>query len=47
MIKHCISHKPFCDARVKRKGKPSLCCRYGWCCFAKPVEGEKLKVEPV
>jgi len=43
MIKVCISHKPNCDARIKRKGKPSLCCRYGWCGWAKPIKANGVK----
>lgn len=38
MIKQCCSHKPKCNARIKRLNKPSLCCKYGWCGWANPVE---------
>lgn len=46
MIKQCISHKPKCGARIKRRHKPSLCCKYGWCEYAQPVpELEPLVIE--
>ena len=43
-IKICKSHKPYCEARVKRVGKPSLCCRYGWCGWAHPIVARKQKL---
>jgi len=44
-IRICKSRKSYCDARIKRKGKPSLCCRYGWCGWACPVNKEELLKE--
>lgn len=35
-IKFCRSHRPYCNARIKTKGR-SRCCRYGWCGWAEPI----------
>ena len=43
-IKQCQSHRPFCDARIKRGGKPSLCCRFGWCRYANDVLAKQVSV---
>ncbi len=38
-IKVCASHIPRCDARIETEDK-SLCCRYGWCEWAIPIDAK-------
>lgn len=43
-VKVCSSHIPYCIARVKARGR-SLCCRYGWCSWAVPIDEKKKPKE--